>query len=861
MVPKQDPDVLRSASHRHMIAHLTGPLGAGAVETIVPINTAGQVDVTKTSREPLLLVGPLAPLGERALRVVATFNPGGAAISLSLEFAPHTETGAFLPLLFPGLTVDAQAVLPFTVGLEVVEIAGDGVETTIPVVQIANHIEFRLVEGVMGRMIYMLGAEKQRLRRQAGELTAMRKLSLARDDALDRVGAELAVPRFSEEIKFVQEVDEPGEIITVIRKDANGIPIPEPDHEYRRRLALFRPRLMSNRSRVLQFLNGAGTQADRNGGPLGELGLNQRFRVVEDDNEFAVAIHLVASGDEAFRENFLSYIRRVHLVQPGIDVGDHRFLPSNTRQQENQLRARLRQFFRFPDGAAIASMLAVALDRVGRCRAALDVTRQVRVLRAQDATRGSRYELGLGVDVQPQTVSELNRMVERLLDPQRPTTEDPAIERLLRTMTPRPADEDPEGRWLLEACGLRTVHRINGSRIYLSHLPTFGLTITGPSIVEPGDQGQLEVRYHAPGDSGSNVVLVDGIETTATEWVASGGEAFTILAEVEARNRWEQAMPRPSADPALKVFRAAGLPAVETPESVVTSLKRLPAELVGTLRLALPQAQRILAGSSPAAITEAAGELRRLVGFLRAQGLASVLPLVTGPNEVVLVVSVIGLPEAGINLSERRATGFRWYVVPLQDKFLFQTGAVFSEELDNKEVSPGLRQLFKSNEILLSDNITVSVKAKHDEWLITDDESGRAYSIRRDGGKLGIFLGSGGAIKSVGSRTVFVPDGPGLSALVAIGYARRGRTDPYEFRVELPDDARLNLLQYEFLMNVLDHTHPLGVEVNTFSIRQRHVDLNGDGDAEPLPPTISKTYRQFRRPRYRGEMGVGIEGD
>jgi hypothetical protein len=77
--------------------------------------------------------------------------------------------------------------------------------------------------------------------------------------------------------------------------------------------------------------------------------------------------------------------------------------------------------------------------------------------------------------------------------------------------------------------------------------------------------------------------------------------------------------------------------------------------------------------------------------------------------------------------------------------------------------------------------------------------------------------------------------------------------------VELPEHARLNLLQYEFLMNVLQHAHPVGVEVNTFSIRQRHVDLDEDGTAEPLPPSTFRTFRQFRRTRSRGEAGVRID--
>jgi hypothetical protein len=228
------------------------------------------------------------------------------------------------------------------------------------------------------------------------------------------------------------------------------------------------------------------------------------------------------------------------------------------------------------------------------------------------------------------------------------------------------------------------------------------------------------------------------------------------------------------------VFRAAGLPAVATPGPTVEHLLRLPPELVSTIRLDPTQAGRIIAGgNAPAA------QLRNLATVVRNQGIASALPLVTGPNEVVLVLGAIGLPQAGINLSDRRSSGFRWYLVPIQ--------------------------------------------------------------------------ATGGELTAVGSRTLFTPADAGVYALVVVGYARSGKTDPYEFRVELPDNARLSPIQYEFLMNVLEATFPVGVEVNTYAVRHDHVDLDGDGNAEPLTPAASKTYRAFRRRRHRGEVAVTLD--
>ena len=315
------------------------------------------------------------------------------------------------------------------------------------------------------------------------------------------------------------------------------------------------------------------------------------------------------------------------------------------------------------------------------------------------------------------------------------------------------------------------VHAVGSERMALIR------TLTG----QPHSSGQLyEAHFRAPGDAATNVVLVRGLAGAAKVWAAApfNGPAWTVLSDTDARARWQAAVPPAAAT--LDVFRAAGLPAVATPGPVVEQLLRLPAELVSTIRLDTTQAGRIIAGgNAPAA------QLRNLTTVVRNQGIASALPLVTGPNEVVLVLGAIGLPQAGINLSDRRSSGFRWYLVPIQ--------------------------------------------------------------------------GPGGELTAVGSRTMFTPADAGVYALVVVGYARAGKTDPYEFRVELPANARLSPLQYEFLMNVLEQTFPVGVEVNTYEIRHDHVDLDGDGNAEPLTPAASRTYRAFRRPRHRGEVAVTLD--
>jgi hypothetical protein len=121
------------------------------------------------------------------------------------------------------------------------------------------------------------------------------------------------------------------------------------------------------------------------------------------------------------------------------------------------------------------------------------------------------------------------------------------------------------------------------------------------------------------------------------------------------------------------------------------------------------------------------------------------------------------------------------------------------------------------------------------------------------------IAGPSGWIAGFGSHTLYTAWAPGLVAVVTIGYARQGRTDPYEFRVDLPDGVVLSIKAYEFLMNLLAATYPIGVMINTFAIRSAHVDLDGDGKPDPLLPDQARTYRQFRRPRYRGEAAIGLD--
>jgi len=103
--------------------------------------------------------------------------------------------------------------------------------------------------------------------------------------------------------------------------------------------------------------------------------------------------------------------------------------------------------------------------------------------------------------------------------------------------------------------------------------------------------------------------------------------------------------------------------------------------------------------------------------------------------------------------------------------------------------------------------------------------------------------------KRLGSRAMIGGKVEGLGLVMCIAYARRGLTDPYEYRIELEQDDPepiLSLKQYGYVMNLLETWYPIGIGINTFDLRKHHVDADGDGASEWLISRASRTYQRYR---------------
>lgn len=114
-----------------------------------------------------------------------------------------------------------------------------------------------------------------------------------------------------------------------------------------------------------------------------------------------------------------------------------------------------------------------------------------------------------------------------------------------------------------------------------------------------------------------------------------------------------------------------------------------------------------------------------------------------------------------------------------------------------------------------------------------------------------LSMGDDVQLAGQGTRTHVKAIGDGLYAVTTLAYSRIGATDPFEWRVTLPPGDVLTHSQYEMLMNTLERLYPLGIEINTWSIRRRNVALDGV-DAQPLTPRLSRSYRPYRRTRFQG---------
>lgn len=751
-----DADLYRSASHLAAIDHLAGPFVGGARDTPLPLDAHGHAHVDGPLRHPMLLATCKAPLGAAGLTVavtVATTGVGAPSGPVAISFGPCTEAGASLPVFAADPADQASQFYP---AIDAIVVLGDAPAGTVA----ADAIELRVVEGLLGRLLYVAGAEKQRIRRQACAMSAARRVAGAASSALDRLGAELGVPRLQDTLAWNAAIEQPTS--QVARED---------DASYRRRLAIFRPFRSPTLGALLDALDG-GTDTP---GLLAALGFTGAVSVQESNADIAIAVRLMSSGPnpDFERLRFLDMIRCTYLLMPSRPLPTWWVASPLDRIAINAMLARLQTMFMFPADAHVSRYLAQALDRVGRVRAALGATTKWAVLRTQDSAGGSRFELGLGIEAAMPVAAELDTMAANATAQHYTGTVDYELGLVLGSLSPQPSTADPQGRWLLAACGLRTVHT-TAAGLYLSHLPFHALRID----TTPGTPAGLSAMLSAPGDEPIDARLHFALQDALAAATAAGVPAPTVLSPADASAAFAQA-----SVVATTPFDRAGLRLPASADDVaraVAGLAGVPPEAMRTLRLDATMAAGVLANADAAV-----AQLAALVGALRSNEVVSALPLATSGSAVLLVVGVVSLPAAAVSLNSS-ATGFVWYALPVR-------------------AAPGM------------------------------------------------LAGPTGP-----RNTFFAPIAQSLTAVVVVSPVRAGQEDPrgtiapYQVQLDMPAGQRLDLAQFEFLMNMLRRHQPLGVVIDTRRIRESHVDPDGRGAALPMTGRHSHAYREFRQRRAVG---------
>jgi hypothetical protein len=114
-----------------------------------------------------------------------------------------------------------------------------------------------------------------------------------------------------------------------------------------------------------------------------------------------------------------------------------------------------------------------------------------------------------------------------------------------------------------------------------------------------------------------------------------------------------------------------------------------------------------------------------------------------------------------------------------------------------------------------------------------------------------VSAGAVGQCSPSGTESVLRTTVPGIYAIHCLASARIGATDPFEYRVDLPAGEILDITQYEMLMNILGRCYPVGIEVNSWNLRRRHVVLD-TANPVPLTPHQSRSFRRWQDLRFVG---------
>lgn len=629
--------VLTSTGAASLIAaseELIGPLSDAVRPTPLPWGEAATFDTGAPTRYPVLLIRLLVDLGDESLTAAAVVNGVNAP---SMTFAPWSEHGSSLLMCVPA--TDPGGVAARVTGtVSATRTATDGTTSGLAAAAVTDLFTVDLVEGVLGRLTLVLLSEKPRLRRQARELRAARVLDHARLGTLDRIGADLGVPRLRDEITW-----------DAATKQVSTQPLPggEADHDFRARLRVLRGMRLPSPVWIDARTNGAGAPSDPGAGWLADVGFGARLGVDETANPLLVAFRIVDPTRGEGRTQLLEAIRRVHLVWPAGSPGDAihnaRMVSPSAAPRTAKSRAALTALS-LPTGQPVAPSVAGALARLLDLQTQLGVQVYAHAVSGQHDDGGSRFELGLGVALQAPAAATVDQAATAAKAATAAGTLDAGLQ-------PRGSADDPIASWLLAAVGLRTAHVLADGTVYASPMSAGGLVVD----VTPGPGGPspltLTARLEGPDTSHDgpiaqivSALLPDGISPLAD------AAATALVAGMKPT------APNAGVDGALA---ALDLPRVTNVVDVQQRLAKVDARDYIVVDLGPAMTAAVVADHA---------KLGDLIEVAARGGASSALPFLTAAGTIALVLGVVDLPMAGNNLSSRHTVAYRWQVHGLVDR-------------------------------------------------------------------------------------------------------------------------------------------------------------------------------------------------
>ncbi|WP_030795944.1 hypothetical protein [Streptomyces sp. NRRL S-337] len=633
------------------LAALPPVYAAAARRRTVPLSQ-GAFTVNGPFHEPVLLVRLRRPLADQAV-VVRCAGDGERELP-PVVYAPFSGAGTLLPAFLPppptageGPAEGSGNSLRITARVHVVP-APDCHAPVLPEQVLGPAlaedeagalVEGVLLEGLLARLAYLATMEKQRIIRQVREISACRHVELAFSSALDSLGRDLGVRRLPD----------------------------EDDARYRARLMMFTSWRLPTPAGLDEALNGPGADGAPNAGLPSRFGVSARFRLQERQNPLALATRLVDVGTEgaARRARFHSVLRTLYLLD--LDQAVPPLMPAERHQQLEDVRQVLTSQVSRPAGPPtvrhLAPSLAIALARLVRLMRALGDTGTVTLRRAHVEEPDPLHELGLGATLDQFGKQRLTAMAEAVPHLQAGTGD---MADLARTLVPRPFAEDPVGTWLVQPCGLRTVHPLSSSTFFVSCLPMSGLTIDGPPTMARGETAVVQARHNSDTSTGGlHVLAAEAVRLAKGRFAEEGlgaapapltGDALdTLLQDVAGRQPTPPpAQVKPLVDGDLLAKDGAGFTKDVRAVVVIDQLVAYP----------FTAAQLTALGSGETLKNAVAARVEALLnsGFYSVQGIWD-----TTGNRLLVLASVSLLPGRPPKPGERPPAEFRWFTTEVPE--------------------------------------------------------------------------------------------------------------------------------------------------------------------------------------------------